>query len=162
MFSSRGSNQNVLMPFCNVSNPANNYLFKFNNENSRATREICSKLTIKTPEKCPTSFMVVISFKSFVVHNVVHGVFIDNFKQISHVALVFPLVIWTSKCWMGKCCEDLNLLYIFATFKPKFISYFWNWGPMNYEFFWLSPKTLPKQKQPSNVSYKKNVLKEFR
>ena len=32
-------------------NPANIYLFKFNNRNTRKKSEICSKLTIKTPER---------------------------------------------------------------------------------------------------------------
>ena len=32
------------------SNPAVNYIFKFNNKNTRTRCEICSKLTIKTPE----------------------------------------------------------------------------------------------------------------
>ena len=31
---------------------ANIYLFKFNNRNLRKRCEICSKLTIKTPERC--------------------------------------------------------------------------------------------------------------
>ena len=32
-------------------NPANIYLFKVNNRNTRTRCEICSKLTIKTPER---------------------------------------------------------------------------------------------------------------
>ena len=32
-------------------NPANNYMFKVNNKNTRSRCEICSKLTIKTPER---------------------------------------------------------------------------------------------------------------
>ena len=32
-------------------NPANNYLFKVNNKNTRRKCEICSKLKIKTPER---------------------------------------------------------------------------------------------------------------
>ena len=34
----------------NIS-PAGNYMFKVNNRNSRTRCEICSKLTIKTPER---------------------------------------------------------------------------------------------------------------
>ena len=49
--------------------PANIYLFKVNNRNSRKRCEICSKLTIKTP-----------------------GVFIVNFKHISHLFLLFLLL----------------------------------------------------------------------
>ena len=32
-----------------------NYMFKVNNRNTRTWCKICSKLTIKTPERCPTS-----------------------------------------------------------------------------------------------------------
>ena len=32
-------------------NPAGNYMFKVNNRNTQARCEICSKLTIKTPER---------------------------------------------------------------------------------------------------------------
>ena len=34
------------------TNPAGNYMFKVNNKSTRARCEICSKLTIKTPEQC--------------------------------------------------------------------------------------------------------------
>ena len=33
------------------TNPAGNYMFKVNNRNTRTRCEICSKLTIKTPER---------------------------------------------------------------------------------------------------------------
>ena len=39
--------------------------------------EICSKLTINTKERC---------------HCNCYGVFIANFEQMSHIALVFPLL----------------------------------------------------------------------
>ena len=52
------------------------YLLKANNGNTRTRYEICSKLTIKTPERrywrCS-------------------GVFIVNFEHISHLVLVFLL-----------------------------------------------------------------------
>ena len=35
----------------NDYDPAGNYLFKVNNKNTRTRCEICSKLTIKTPER---------------------------------------------------------------------------------------------------------------
>ena len=35
----------------NSVNPAINYIFKFNNRNTRTRCEICSKLTIKTLER---------------------------------------------------------------------------------------------------------------
>ena len=50
--------------------PAKIYLFKVNNRNTIRRCEICSKLTIKTPEERQ-------SRKS--------GVFMVNFEQISHI-----------------------------------------------------------------------------
>ena len=57
--------------------PAGIYLFKVNNRNTRTTCEICSKLTIKTPERC--------YWRS-------SGVFIVNFEHISYLVLVFLLL----------------------------------------------------------------------
>ena len=53
------------------------YLFKVNNRNTRTRCEICSKLTINTPERrqCRRS-----------------GVFIVSFEHISHLVLVFLLL----------------------------------------------------------------------
>ena len=51
-------------------------MFKVNNRNTRTMFEICSKLTIKTPERRYWRRS---------------GVFIVNFEHISHVALVFLL-----------------------------------------------------------------------
>ena len=51
------------------------YLFKFRYENNRTMCEICSKLTINTPEPCQWQ------------HS---SIFIVNFIQISHILLVFP------------------------------------------------------------------------
>ena len=36
-----------------ISNPAGNYMIKVNNKRTRKWCEICSKLTIKLPERCP-------------------------------------------------------------------------------------------------------------
>ena len=57
--------------------PAGIYLLKVNNRNTRTRCEICSKLTINTPERrhWPRS-----------------GVFIVNFEHISHLVLVFLLL----------------------------------------------------------------------
>ena len=48
------------------------YLLKVNNRNTRTRFEICSKLTIKTPERRHHS-----------------GIFIVNLEHISHLVLVF-------------------------------------------------------------------------
>ena len=61
----------------NSRDPAKIYLFKFNNKNSRKRCEICSKLTIKTPENV---IEVVLLF------------FCVNFEYISHLFLVFLLL----------------------------------------------------------------------
>ena len=52
-------------------------LFKVNNGNNRTMCEICSKLTLKTPERR---------------YQRCSGVFIVNFEQISFIILVFPLL----------------------------------------------------------------------
>ena len=57
--------------------PADNYLFKVNNRNTRTRCEICSKLTIKTAEQR--------QWRRF-------GVFIVNSEHISHFVLVFLLL----------------------------------------------------------------------
>ena len=62
---------------CSVDYLANVYLFKITNRNNRKRYEICSKFTIKTPERrqwCRS------------------GVFIVNFKHISYPVLVFLLL----------------------------------------------------------------------
>ena len=59
-----------------VHNPVNIYLFKFNNRNTRTRWEICSKLTIKIPERRQWRRS---------------GVFI-NFEHILHLALMFLLL----------------------------------------------------------------------
>ena len=58
------------------------YLFKVNKKDTRKTCKICSKLTMKTPERR---------------HLHRSGVFIVNFEHISHLFLVFLLFI---SCWI--------------------------------------------------------------
>ena len=48
-FNLRSSFSNLVM--MKLSNPAGNYMFKVNNRNVRTRCEICSKLTIKIPER---------------------------------------------------------------------------------------------------------------
>ena len=57
--------------------PVSNYMFKVNNRNTRLMYEICSKLTIKTPERRQRRYF---------------GVFIVNFEHISHLVLVSLLL----------------------------------------------------------------------
>ena len=57
--------------------PAGIYLLKVNNRNFRTRCKICSKLTIKTPERRQWRRS---------------GVFVVNFEHIPHLALVFLLL----------------------------------------------------------------------
>ena len=57
--------------------PVGNYMFKVNNRNTRTSCGVCSKLTIKTPERR---------------HWHRSGIFIVNFEHISHLVLVFLLL----------------------------------------------------------------------
>ena len=57
--------------------PAGIYLLRVSNRNTRTRCEICSKLTIKTPEQCQWCYS---------------GVFIVNYEDISHLVLVFLLL----------------------------------------------------------------------
>ena len=61
--------------------PAGIFLLKVNNRNSRTRCEICSKLTIKTPERRLWRR---------------YSVFIVNFEHIWHLALVFLLLTWNA------------------------------------------------------------------
>ena len=54
---------------------ANIYCFKVSNENKRTLCEICAKLAIKTPERCPWRRS---------------DVFIVNFEQVLRIDLAFP------------------------------------------------------------------------
>lgn len=65
--------------------PASIFLLKVNNRNTWTRCEICPKLSIKTPEWCNWRCSVV---------------FIVNFGHISHLFLVFLLLICTSKCYL--------------------------------------------------------------
>ena len=70
-----------LCHFAIPKNPARNDLFKVNDRNTRTRCEIGSQLTIKKLER----------------HHWRHsGVFIVNFEPISHLVLVFLLLILTS------------------------------------------------------------------
>ena len=66
--------------------PAGNYMSKVSNRNSRTRSEICSKLTIKIPQRR---------------HWRRSSIFIVNFEHISHLALVFLLLTLIGKCRLG-------------------------------------------------------------
>ena len=56
--------------------PVSNYMFKVNNRNNRTMWKICSKLTIKTPERryfTPSSSVFIVNFEQVNVYWVVLG-----------------------------------------------------------------------------------------
>ena len=69
-YSTRGRVYVLYKKSCHI--PADNYMFKVNNKNTRTKCKICTKSTIKIPERrqCRRS-----------------GVFIVNFELISHLVL---------------------------------------------------------------------------
>ena len=67
-----------LMSYADSIYPAGNYMFKVNNRNSRTRCELCSKLTIKIPERR---------------HDVVLVSLLITLKHISHLVLVLILNI---------------------------------------------------------------------
>ena len=74
--------------------PANIYLLKVNNRNTRKRCEICSELTIKSPERRQWRRS---------------DVFIVNFEHISHLFLVFLLSVLNMQMLAG--------VFIFGTFN---------------------------------------------
>ena len=90
--------------------PAGNYMFKVNNRNTRRRCEICSKLTIKVSERRQSRCS---------------GVFIVNFKHISHLVLVFLLLI------------DFHMK-ISCRFEISFRSKLSIWNSCRFEFHFAS------------------------
>ena len=66
-------------------------LFKVSNTYTRTRCEICSKLTMKIPERryCRRSGIFIVNFERYWRRS---GIFIDNFEHISHLALMFLLL----------------------------------------------------------------------
>ena len=73
--------------------PAGNYIFKVNNRNTITRCEICSKLTIKTPERRRRRSCV----------------FSLNFEHISHLVLMF-LLLTLSKYFTQRRIQSINFL----------------------------------------------------
>ena len=88
--------------------PAGINMFKVNNRNTRTICEICSKLTIKTPERRQMELLVktVNGWKSLTIYkksSIWHrsGVFIVNFEQIHRLFWYFYCWLLTSKYHLG-------------------------------------------------------------
>ena len=77
---------------CSKQYPANIYLFKVNNRNSRKTYEICSKLTIKTQQRGHWSRS---------------GVFIVILNIIDTFFYCFHCWLWTTKFSKCSTCSFL-------------------------------------------------------
>ena len=76
-----------------INNPAIIYLFKVNNISTRKRCEICSKLTLKIPQRC---------------HWRCSSVFYVNFENIPYLFILFSIVVYCGKCYynviyFGKC-----------------------------------------------------------
>ena len=128
-------------------NPANIWLFKVNNRNTRKRCEVCSKLTVKTPERR---------------HWRRSGVFIVNFNHISHFFLEFLLltlnklnVSWEaiifsgfSICmtvtWTFLGCYNVNVR-LFTYLNNKVFSY--ELKILNYDGLWENKKLLDENQR---------------
>ena len=77
-------------------NPVNICLFKVNDKNSRKRSEICSKLTIKTPERCQNDVSGVVLIFLLLTLNMFHTSFQCFFCWLR-----------TSKCFLGTLLGDL-------------------------------------------------------
>ena len=85
-------------------------MFKVNNRNTRTRCEICSKLTVKTPERR--------QWRRFVV-------FIVNIEHILHLVLVFLLLTLKMQMSIGKYEKLISILHLYCNriFKiPVFYS----------------------------------------
>ena len=72
-----------------------NYMVKFNNRNNRKRREICSKLTINTPERRTsiTSFSCLY-WGLWIYFTSCSSVFIVNFEQVNAGWILSNLKFW--------------------------------------------------------------------
>ena len=96
------------------ASPASIYLLKVNNNSTRKRSEICSNLTIKTPERrgrrCEKLTIVIDNCsKLTIVTSGRHywlrsGVFAINFKHISHLNLVSILLTLNSSMFAENLC----------------------------------------------------------
>ena len=68
-------------------------MFKVNNRNTGTRCDICSKLTLKTPERRYWRRS---------------GVFNVNFEHISHLVLVFLVLTLAGKCRLGQQLYQLS------------------------------------------------------
>ena len=111
--------------------PTGSYLFKVNKGNTRAMREICSKLKIKTPEQCQwrSSGFLISNFEhiSLSISKCLLGTFRYNhiFLWLSPIRAA-EIVEWVRK-YMDKISQNLHSL---SPYWPCFLQCFrsyWLW-----------------------------------
>ena len=90
-----------------ASYPENKYLVKVNNRNIVKKSEICSKLTIKKPER---------------VHWRCSGFFVVNLNIFHILFCGFYCWLWTCKCLLGTqtcCCQMPVFLICITSLLPR-------------------------------------------
>ena len=93
-----------------IKTPADIYPLKVNNRNTKTRCEICSKLTLKTPERrhWSRSTVFTVNFEHVIaswVKTLAVLFFFGNFANIHHINVVF-LFVTLSKCLPAQ--ETLN------------------------------------------------------
>ena len=92
-------------------NPTGIYLFKVNNRNTRTMCEICSKLTIKTPE---WQWLHIIDQNDIIV----------NLEKISNIVLMFSLLTLIKKMPAGYRTNSKTFVELLCGFNfGNFVAY---------------------------------------
>ena len=98
----------------NSKNPADIYLFKVNIENTRTMCEICSMLTIKTPEQCHGEVLLqpATLLKVTLFYDVVLMSLLLTFNRF-HKLPCFNTLLWCSHCWLrtSKCWLGVDPIF---------------------------------------------------
>ena len=89
----------MLYSYVKTSNPANIYLLKVNNRNTRKKSDICPKLTIKIPKRR---------------HWGRCGIFVINFELFHNFSYFSCCSFWTGKFLLRKFSDILFVSYLFS------------------------------------------------
>ena len=106
----------------------NIYLIKVSNRNSRKSYEICSKLTIKTLERCPLWYQSANQWTGFYMIRDV--VLLSSLLplNISHTFFwCFYFRLWTSKCYLGSVTSELTDQVSQSPYKLHEIIFGWRY-----------------------------------
>ena len=110
----------------NVVNPAGIYLFKVNNRNTRTMGEICSKLTIKIPERRHWHCSVVLIFNFEQISRFFPGASVVELEQVSagwEYATVFFAMFWKMLFNLGKFVNKLHSILLLYCKGSGFLSF---------------------------------------